>query len=111
MPIFTMIISLISFLFACIFDKGIILGVGMLVGFISDVIFIIILEIKDKYKSEPNFIIDYRRTGYDIRRYKMAVSHNTRKSKPRRHTNRTTGSRMNGKKIDSKINSKNKLYF
>lgn len=41
----------------------------------------------------------------------MAVTHHTRKGKPRRHTNRTTGSHMNGKKIDSKINSKNKLHF
>lgn len=30
----------------------------------------------------------------------MAVSKHTRKGKPRRHTNRTTGSHMNGKKID-----------
>ena len=41
----------------------------------------------------------------------MAVSHHTRKGKPRRHTNRTTGSHMNGKKIDSKLNRKNKIYF
>lgn len=41
----------------------------------------------------------------------MAVSHHTRKGKVRRHTNRTTGSHMNGKKIDSKMNRKNKLYF
>lgn len=41
----------------------------------------------------------------------MAVSKHTRKGKVRRHTNRTTGSYMNGKKIDSKINRKNKLYF
>lgn len=40
----------------------------------------------------------------------MAVSKHTRKGKPRRHTNDTTGSHMNGKKIDSKINCKNKLY-
>ena len=31
----------------------------------------------------------------------MAVSH---------HTSRTTGSHMNGKKIGSKMNSRNKLY-
>lgn len=41
----------------------------------------------------------------------MAVSKHTRKGKVRRHTNGTTGSRMNGKKIDSKLNSKNKLHF
>lgn len=41
----------------------------------------------------------------------MAVSHHTRKGKVRRHTNSTTGSHMNGKKIDLKMNSKNKLYF
>ena len=41
----------------------------------------------------------------------MTVSHHTRKGKPRRHTNRTTGSHMNGKKIDSKLNRKNKIYF
>lgn len=41
----------------------------------------------------------------------MAVSKHTRKGKPRRHTNRTTGSHMNGKKIDSKMNRKNKIYF
>ena len=32
----------------------------------------------------------------------MAVSHHTRRGKPRRHTNRTTGSHMNGKRIDTK---------
>lgn len=41
----------------------------------------------------------------------MAVSKHTRKGKSRRHTNRTTGSHMNGKKIDSKMNSKNKIHF
>lgn len=41
----------------------------------------------------------------------MAVSKHTRKGKPRRHTNSTSGSHMNSKKIDSKMNSKNKLYF
>ena len=33
----------------------------------------------------------------------MAVSKHTRKGKPRRHTNGTFGSHMNGKKIDSKL--------
>ena len=41
----------------------------------------------------------------------MAVSKHTRKGKVRRHTNGTAGSHMNGKKIDSKMNLKNKLYF
>ena len=41
----------------------------------------------------------------------MAVSHHTRKGKVRRHTNGTTGSHMNGKKIDSKLNRKNKIHF
>ena len=41
----------------------------------------------------------------------MAVSKHTRKGKVRRHTNGTTGSHMNGKKIDSKMNRKNKIYF
>lgn len=40
----------------------------------------------------------------------MAVSHHTRKGKVRRHTHSTTGSHMNGKKIDSKMNRRNKLY-
>lgn len=33
----------------------------------------------------------------------MAVSKHTRKGKPRRHTNRTTGSHMNDKKIGLKL--------
>lgn len=33
----------------------------------------------------------------------MAVSKHTRKGKPRRHTNGTFGSRMNGKRIDCKM--------
>ena len=41
----------------------------------------------------------------------MAVSKHTRKGKVRRHTNGTTGSHVNGKKIGSKMNRKNKLYF
>lgn len=40
----------------------------------------------------------------------MAVSHHTRKGKVRHHISRTTGSYMNGKKIGSKMNCKNKLY-
>lgn len=34
-----------------------------------------------------------------------------RRNGVRKHTNRTTGSHMNGKKIDSKLNRKNKLYL
>ena len=41
----------------------------------------------------------------------MAKTRHTRNGKVRRHTNRTGGSHMNGKKIDSKINRRNKLYF
>lgn len=41
----------------------------------------------------------------------MAVSKHTRKGKVRHHTNRTTGSHVNGKKIGLKINSKNKIHF
>ena len=33
----------------------------------------------------------------------MAVSHYTRKGKVRRHTNRTFGSHLNGKRIDCKM--------
>lgn len=40
----------------------------------------------------------------------MAVAHHTRKGKVRHHISRTTGSHMNGKKIDSKMNRKSKLY-
>ena len=40
----------------------------------------------------------------------MAVTRHTRKGKVRKHTNRTMGSHLNGKKIDSKLNCKNKLY-
>ena len=41
----------------------------------------------------------------------MAKSNHTRKGKVRKHTNRTMGSHMNGKKIDSKLNRRNKLYL
>lgn len=41
----------------------------------------------------------------------MAVSKHTRKGKPRRHTNGTTGSHVNGKKIGLKISCKNKIHF
>ena len=40
----------------------------------------------------------------------MAVTRHTRNGKVRKHTNGTMGSRMNGKKIDSKMNHKNRLY-
>ena len=35
--------------------------------------------------------------------YKMAVSHHTRKGKPRCHTNGTFGTHVNGKHIDTKL--------
>lgn len=59
MPIFTMIITFIALPFACILDKGIILGIGMLVGIVADIIFWTILEIKDKDKPDSGFAIDW----------------------------------------------------
>ena len=47
--------------------------------------------------------------GVGDKRYKMAVSHHTRRGKVRRHTNRTFGSHMNGKCIGRKRES-NVLY-
>ena len=41
----------------------------------------------------------------------MAKTRHTRNGKVRKHTNSTMGSHMNGKKIDSKLNCKNKLYL
>jgi len=41
----------------------------------------------------------------------MAVSHHTRKGESRRHTNRTFGSHVNGKKIGIKARIKNKIQF
>ena len=41
----------------------------------------------------------------------MAKTTHTRNGKVRKYTNRTMGSHMNGKKIDSKMNHKNKLYL
>ena len=41
----------------------------------------------------------------------MAVSKHTRKGKVRRHTNGTFGAHINGKKIGSKMNCKNKIHF
>ena len=41
----------------------------------------------------------------------MAKTRHTRKGVVRKHTNRTMGSHMNGKKIDSKMNRKNRLYI
>ena len=41
----------------------------------------------------------------------MPKATHTRKGYVRKHTNRSTGSHMNGKKIDSKLNRKNKIYF
>ena len=65
MPIFTMIISFIALPFACIFDKIIIEYIAIFTGIIADIIFQIVLAIKDKNKPESGFIIDYRRTGYN----------------------------------------------
>lgn len=48
MPIFTMIFIFIGLLFACILNKGIILGIAMLVGIVADGIFWAILIKKDK---------------------------------------------------------------
>ncbi len=66
MIIFTMIISFIALPFACIFDKVIIEYIAMLIGIIADIIFQSVLAIKDKNKPESGFIIDYRRTDYNI---------------------------------------------
>lgn len=41
----------------------------------------------------------------------MAKTTHTRNGKVRKHTNRTMGSHMNSKKIDSKMNRKNRLYI
>lgn len=41
----------------------------------------------------------------------MPKSRHTRNNVVRKHSNRTMGSHMNGKKIDSKLNRKNKMYF
>ena len=41
----------------------------------------------------------------------MAVSKHTRKGKPRRHTNGTFGSHVNGKNSGLKMRRKNKLHF
>lgn len=56
MYIFTMIFITIS---------GIIAAIGLCIGIVGDIIFQIVLAIKDKNKPEPGFIIDYRRTGYN----------------------------------------------
>ena len=41
----------------------------------------------------------------------MAKTRHTRNGEVRKHTNRSTGSHMNGKKINSKVNRKSKLYL
>ena len=41
----------------------------------------------------------------------MAKTRHTRNGVVRKHTNGAMGSKMNGKKIDSKLNRKNKLYL
>ena len=86
MPIFTIISSLIGLTFALIFHKGSILGIAMFIGIIADAILIIILEIKDKDKPEPSFIIDNRYADLLERPVKIGTSKYTRKGKSRRHT-------------------------
>ena len=41
----------------------------------------------------------------------MAKTRHTRKGVVRKYTNGAMGSKMNGKKIDSKMNRKNRLYL
>lgn len=65
MPIFTMIISTISGILAAALKKDCIIAIGICVGIVADIIFQIVLAIKDKNKPESGFIIDYRRTGYN----------------------------------------------
>lgn len=40
----------------------------------------------------------------------MAKTRHTRNGKVRKHTNRSSGSHMNSKKIDSKLNKLNPLF-
>ena len=65
MYIFTMIFITISGIIAAIIDKYYIVAIGLCIGIVGDIIFQIVLAIKDKNKPEPGFIIDYRRTGYN----------------------------------------------
>lgn len=65
MYIFTMIFITISGIIAAIIDKYYIVAIGLCIGIVGDIIFQIVLTIKDKNKPEPGFIIDYRRTGYN----------------------------------------------
>lgn len=60
-----MIFITISGIIAAIIDKYYIVAIGLCIGIVGDIIFQIVLEIKDKNKPEPGFIIDYRRTGYN----------------------------------------------
>lgn len=86
MPVFTIIISLIGLIFALTFHKGSILGIALFIGIIADAILIIILEIKDKDKPEPSFIIDCRYADLFERPVKIGTSKHTRKGKSRHHT-------------------------
>lgn len=65
MYIFTMIFITISGIIAAIIDKYYIVAIGLCIGIVEDIIFQIVLAIKDKNKPEPGFIIDYRCTGYN----------------------------------------------
>ncbi|MEE0930101.1 MAG: hypothetical protein UIM53_03800 [Acutalibacteraceae bacterium] len=65
MYIFTMIFITISGIIAATIDKYYIVAIGLCIGIVGDIIFQIVLAIKDKNKPEPSFIIDYRRTGYN----------------------------------------------
>lgn len=64
MPIFTMIITTISGILAAASKKDYLIAIGICVGIVADIIFQIVLAIKDKNKPESGFIIDYRRTGF-----------------------------------------------
>lgn len=64
MPIFTIIITIISGILAAASKKDYLIAVGICVGIVADIIFQIVLAIKDKNKTESGFIIDYRRTGF-----------------------------------------------
>lgn len=60
-----MIFITVSGIIAAIIDKYYIVAIGLCIGIVGDIIFQIVLAIKDKNKPEPGFIIDYRRTGYN----------------------------------------------
>ena len=65
MPIVTIIITTISGILVAASKKDYLIAIGICVGIVADIIFQIVLAIKDKNKPESGFIIDYRRTGYN----------------------------------------------